>query len=146
MLTLSLVSFMKCPLDSSLRIIICLLKIPVTNATRVSSHISMALYLRFLSDDMRMTHQMTVCTIRCVCYGHKAPHCFSRVSLAESAGALLQAAEFCSPVRCVQSVVSRRDLWFMLQNLQQGKQAFMSVFISAERIWWSQHKFSHTFP
>lgn len=60
MLTLSLVSCMKCPLDSSLRIIICLLKIPVTNATRVSSHISLAVYLRFLSDDMKMMHQMTL--------------------------------------------------------------------------------------
>lgn len=56
------------------------------------------------------------------------------VFLTESAGALLQTPEFCSPVRCVQSLVSRRALRFMLQNLQQGKQLFTSVFIPPESI------------
>ncbi len=59
--------------------------------------------------------------------------CFSGVFLTESAGALLQAAEFCSPVRRVQSLVSRRALRVMLQNLQQGEQAFTSVCPPPER-------------
>lgn len=88
-------------MDSSLRIIICLLKIPTTNATRVSPEQSFTrLYVQILAFNIS--------------------HFLFFLRPTEPPGAFLQAAELCHPVWHVQPLLPRGTMWTVLQSLQQG--------------------------
>lgn len=84
-------------MDSSLRIIICLLKIPTTNATRVSSkqNVSVSSFCPLITNlFLRFFHHT------------------------ESPGALFQAAELRHPVWNIRSLLPCGALWTLLQSLQ----------------------------
>jgi len=106
-------------MDSSLRIIICLLKIPTTNATRVSLRhkchiISLFKFWALMCNIFFMFHH-----------------------LSESSGAFLQASELRYSVWHIQSLVPCRTLWTVLQSLQQGNLVCACMLLAKHTKWWS---------